>query len=102
MTCGDWWYDKQGEFLFCAAIGICHWLPKKKKCQERSQSQSRRAIISPCQTKSIGQKRESQRPAMLLGFVSVLEHHKPVTTLFLRSADLGVERFCFLRITKIK
>lgn len=27
--------DKQGEFVFCAAIGICHWLPKKK-CQEHS------------------------------------------------------------------
>lgn len=34
------------------------------------------------------------------GSVWVLEHHKPVTTLFLRSVDLGVERFRFLGIIK--
>lgn len=101
MTCRDGAGKSRESFHFVlpqeSAIGC-----QKENVSNARRASPRRAIRSPCQTKSIRTKHGSQRPARLLGFVWVLEHHKPVTMLFLRSVDLGVERFCFLGITNRK
>lgn len=89
------------SFLFCAAIGICHWLPKKHIRNTRRASPGGQSLSL---SDKINRKKSMKAKGLPGCWVSfwILEHHKPVTMLFLRSVNLRVERFCFLGITKIK
>lgn len=83
------------EGFFCAAIDICHWLPK--------------TLSSRFQTSSIGQSwflhgvRWGERTQESLWrcwcpWQSWSTRHEPASMLFLRSVDLRIERLQLLRI----